>query len=123
MAQMQRGQLFRVVSAGGSPDTFLIEAGQLELLRLWIGNKSASPRYVKLYDKATAPVVATDTPIATITVPGATAGVLTVIDFGQHPEIAAGFANGIGLVISTGAADTDAGAPSANEVTVAGMLR
>lgn len=45
-------------------------------------NINASPRYVKLYDKATAPDPSQDTPIAVLLIPGATTGGLNVLACG-----------------------------------------
>lgn len=79
-----------------------------------ITNVNAAVRFVKLYNKATAPVVASDTPVITLQIPGNTAGAGMV--FGFTSGLA--FSTGIGLVISTGVGDTDSGAPAANEVIV-----
>lgn len=68
-------------------------------------NVGASVAYVKLYDKATAPVVGTDVPKLTIAVP---AGV--TVPFELPPGIP--FANGIGWAATGAAADVDSSAPS-----------
>jgi hypothetical protein len=68
--------------------------------------------YVKLYDKATAPTVGTDTPKMTILVPLAGSVVLTLSEVGEGID----FANGIGIGATTGAADNDTTAPTANNV-------
>ena len=115
---MKRGNLAHVVSAGTSPDAVLIRAGQVEVLKVFIFNVNAAFRAVKLYNKATAPTVGTDTPVATFGVGGATTGVANNIDFGLHPELAASFPLGLGIGISTALADTDTGAPSAGDVSV-----
>jgi hypothetical protein len=75
-----------------------------------ISNTNAAARYVKFYNKATAPAVGTDTPVMTLAIAtGATS-----------EEFTSGipFALGIGYGITTGAADNDTGAPGANEVIV-----
>jgi hypothetical protein len=76
----------------------------------YIANNASAVRYVKLYDKATAPT-AGDTPKVTIALPAnSAANVLSVsgIDF----------TTGIGLRVTTGVADADAGAPTANDVVI-----
>lgn len=85
-------------------------AGQL--YGWYIFNNAATTRYVKLYDKATAPTVGTDTPVFTLPIPaGAAANV-------AFPNGIA-FTNGIGVGAVTGVADNSTGAPSANDVTIA----
>lgn len=69
----------------------------------------SSGLYVKLYDKAAAPTVGSDTPVMTI----------KVKDDGERDiKIPHGlaFASGIGIGCTTGAADNDTGAPSAGEM-------
>ena len=72
---------------------------------------SQNIHYLKIYDKATAPTVGTDTP--KITIPLFTSH--TYID-----EIMGGidFSLGIGVGATTGLADADTGAPGANEIVV-----
>lgn len=82
------------------------------MLHGWfIHNKNAATIYVKVYNKATAPTVGTDTPALTIPIPtGASANV----EFLGGIE----FTAGIGLGATTGVADNDTGAPGANDVIV-----
>ena len=77
-----------------------------------VSNTGASTRYVKLYNKATAPTVGTDVPLITIAVPTNGTVQANMGDLGQR------FATGIGLAITSGAADSDTGAVGANEVKV-----
>lgn len=73
-------------------------------------NAASSVRYIKIYDKATAPA-STDTPKMTVPVPEGS---------GANVEFIGGisFASGIGLRATTGVADNDVGAPAANDVVV-----
>ena len=77
-------------------------------------NLNASARYLKLYDKASAPTVGSDTPVFTEVLPGSTTG------GGIALNIPAGiaFANGISFALTTGIADADTGAVSASEISV-----
>jgi hypothetical protein len=77
----------------------------------YFANRATAWRYLKLYDKATAPVVGTDTPKMTLPLPPESAG---HVPFPQGVE----FANGIGVGATTGLADTDTGAPTANDVVL-----
>ena len=75
-------------------------------------NLNAAVRYLKLYNKATAPTVGTDTPVATLAIPASTtgAGFMLPIPGG------AAFTTGIGYATTTGVADADTGAVAANEI-------
>jgi hypothetical protein len=80
-----------------------------------ITNINAAARFVKLYNKASAPTVGTDTPVITLAIPGNTAGAgMVAADF----SCGITFGTGIGYGITTGVADNDTGAPAANEVVV-----
>ena len=77
----------------------------------YIYNDSNQTRYVKLYNKATAPTVGTDTPVMTIPIPSGSAA---NVDFSNGIA----FATGIAFAMTTGMADTDTGAVAANEVVL-----
>lgn len=73
-------------------------------------NNAGSARFIKIYNKATAPT-AGDTPVLTIPLPaGAAANVIT--------EKGIAFSAGISLRATTGVADADTGAPATNDVVV-----
>jgi len=77
----------------------------------YLFNTNAAVRYLKIYNKATAPTVGSDTPFMTIPIP---AGGGANIEFPNG--IALG--TGIGFAITTGVADADTGAVAANEIVV-----
>lgn len=77
-------------------------------------NNNADERYLKLYNKASAPTVGTDTPVHTFLIPGNTAGAGFVLGDG----IGIGFSTGIAFALTTGVADSDTGAVGANEHVV-----
>lgn len=78
---------------------------------LMVSNQAAAVRFLKLYDKASAPTVGTDTPIMTIMIPA-----------GQSIEIApaAGiyFATGISYAMTNLIADSDTTALTANDLAL-----
>lgn len=85
-------------------------AGQVYTIA--VQNSFSAERYLKLYNKATAPVVGTDVPVMTIMIPRlANSGQVNV----EIPQGAA-FSNGIGVAATTAVADNDTGNPSANNV-------
>ncbi len=67
-----------------------------------ISNSNAAARFFKLYNKATAPTVGTDTPVMTVQLP-ANATVIRAFPVGLN------FATGIGWGLTTGIADADTG--------------
>lgn len=87
-------------------------AGQVYGVQVF--NLNASARYLKLYNKATAPTVGTDTPVKTLLIPGNTAGAGLVLSWANGLE----FDTGIAFALTTGIADSDTGAVSANETAV-----
>jgi hypothetical protein len=76
-----------------------------------ISNTNAAARFLKLYDKATAPTVGTDTPKRTIQIPANSTVILS------WPN-GLSFANGIGFGTTTGIADADTGAIGANDLSI-----
>lgn len=99
-----------IVSAASTNGTnFKASAGQLYGWALF--NNGASAAYVKLYNKATAPTVGTDTPFMRIMLPaGGGANVLTALGIP--------FSTGLGFGITAGAADADTTAVAASQVLV-----
>lgn len=77
-------------------------------------NTNASPRYLKFYNKASAPTVGTDTPVKVIMLPGNTSGSGAVVDF----PVGVAFSTGIAYAITGGIADSDATAVGANDCVV-----
>lgn len=103
------GTLSGITSAASNNSTALKgSAGQVyDLLAC---NGSAAVKYVKLYNKATAPTCGTDTPVLRITVPASNCAPPISSNIGLA------FSLGIGYCIVTGVADTDNTAVAANDV-------
>lgn len=72
-------------------------------------NHSAAVRYIKLYDKASHPLVGHDTPYMTIPLP---AGAGANVNFTSGIS----FSRGISIGATTGVADFNSSPPAANEV-------
>lgn len=94
----------------GQPAGVNVKAAPGQVGGWYLSNNAGSVRYVKLYDKATAPTSA-DTPKLTVLVPANGAANLLAV-------CGIDFAAGIGVRVTTGVADNDTGAPSANDVVV-----
>lgn len=84
-------------------------AGQLGGWYLY--NANAAVRYLKFYNKATAPTVGTDTPVLVIPVPPGSAA---NVEFGKGIA----FATGIAYALTTGVANSDTTAVAANEIVL-----
>ena len=84
---------------------------------MYATNTGSTPAYIKLYNKATVPVLATDIPEMIIVVPAAVSGVPGVY------TLPIGFSGlrfniGLGIAITGGASDTDTTAVTAGQVKV-----
>ncbi len=88
----------------------IVKATPGTLFTWYLANDASTVRFVKVYDKATAPTQA-DTPVMTLPVP-ATSAANVALDSGLA------FVNGISLRGTTGVADNDTGAPSTNDIIV-----
>ena len=84
---------------------------------MYATNTGLTPAYIKLYNKATLPVLATDIPEMIIVVPAAVSGVPGVYTL---PIGFSGlrFNSGLGIAITGGATDTDTTAVTAGQVKV-----
>lgn len=75
---------------------------------------TSTVRYLKLYNKASAPTVGTDVPLMTIPIPANTQGAGVALPF----SMGVNFPLGIAIAITSGAADNDTGAVGAGDVIV-----
>lgn len=101
----------KLISAASTNAT-VVKASAGQVYNVQAFNVAASARFLKLYNKATAPTVGTDTPIATWLVPANGSGFVI--------EISSGLAcsAGIAFALTGGMADTDATAIAASDVVV-----
>lgn len=95
----------------------LVITGTSGLTSLYATNTGAGAAFVKLYNKATAPVVGTDIPEMVIPIPAAVAG-LPGVAAPNIGFIGMRFSLGLGIAITGGAADTDTSAVAAGQVKV-----
>ena len=95
----------------------LVLTGTSSLHCLWATNIGATPAFVKLYNKATAPTVGTDVPEMIIPVPAAVSGVPGVASINPG-FLTFRFALGLGIAITGGMADSDTTAVAAGQVKV-----
>ncbi len=100
----------RLISAAATTNATVVKGSAGRLYKIRGYNAAAAVRYLKLYNKATAPTVGTDTPVATIALAPSAVFDLDMSDIGQY------FATGIGFALTTGSADADTGALTAADV-------
>lgn len=103
--------IFRSIDLDESEEEVKASAGMVYSIHCT--NSNASDRYLKFYNATAASVtVGTTTPVMTFLVPGGSAGFVWNIDKGLA------FGTAITVAATTGVADSDAGAPGANEILV-----
>jgi hypothetical protein len=100
------------LSSAATTNATVMKASAGNLYNVAVSNTGASPAYLKLYNKTTAPTVGTDVPVLTIAIPAS--GVL-VLPFGAQGFR---FATGIAYAITGAAADNDTTAVAAAQVKV-----
>lgn len=100
-----------IAAASANQDSQLVNAGKCRVYTISLHNNAAAERYVRIYDKATAPTSA-DTPIRRHSLAASGGGIALSIPYGSE------FSNGLAFRITTGSADTDATAATAGDVFV-----
>lgn len=102
---------YKLNSAASTNATSVSATANTLLLGYYISNTNSSVRYVKFYNKASAPTVGTDTPVLVLAIPGSGAANVSFPD-------GVNFTTGLAFATTTGAADSDTGAVALNEVIV-----
>jgi hypothetical protein len=116
MSYIPAATRYRKASTANNNAT-LIHAGPTYVYGLTVHNVNAAVRYLKLYDKVSAPTVGTDTPAFTIPIPASGGAVH------WYPSVPVEFALGLGIGIVTGGADSDNTSTAANEQFVTIIYR
>jgi hypothetical protein len=97
----------RLLSAAASTNSTLVKGSPGSVKRIVGYNANAAARYLKLYDKVSAPTVGTDTPRKTFYLAPTAIFSYALDDY---------FGQGIGYAITTAAADADTGAVTAADI-------
>lgn len=97
-------------AAGSNQDSTVVKASAGTLYTLSFTAVVGSVRYLKIYDKATGPTSA-DTPVHTIMVPASVGATVSL----PLPACGEVYAAGISFRMTTGLADSDANAVTAND--------
>ena len=105
---------YKLVSAATTNATSVkASAGQVYMITA--SNVNAAARYLKLYNKASAPTVGTDMPVLTLVIPGNTAGAGTNIPV---PTCGIAFSTGIAFAITTEATDAGTTGVALSEIVI-----
>ena len=105
---------FRLISEATTNETVVkASAGVITTISA-VGMAEEAMSFLKLYDKATAPVLATDIPVMTIAIPTHTQGAGIVIPIPNGLN----FSNGIALALTSGIEDQNAVAVLAEQVVL-----
>lgn len=105
---------YKLISAATTNATS-VKASAGTLYMITASNVNAAVRYLKLYNKASAPTVGTDVPVFTFAIPGNTAGAGTNIPI---PNVGINFSTGIAFALTTEITDTGATAVAASEISI-----
>jgi hypothetical protein len=92
-----------------STNATLVKAKPAKVYRILAYNSNASARYLKLYNKITAPVVGTDVPLVTIVIPPSAL-------YSQTFDVPISLSVGLAYAMTGGVADTDTTAITANDI-------
>ena len=99
------------LNSAATTNANLIQAGTTRLNGFNINNASAASKFVRFYNKATAPVPGTDTPVMVVTVPASST-------FNAEPTEGYVFPLGLGIAITGAAPVLDSTAVAAGDVQV-----
>jgi hypothetical protein len=102
----------RLISAASTNATS-VKASAGSLYEIHASNLNAAARYLKLYNKASAPTVGTDTPVQVIGLAPSSANA-----FSWSASVPMAFTTGIAFAVTSGITDADTGAISASETAV-----
>lgn len=106
----------RLLSSAATTNATSVKTSAGKLVRIRGYNAAASIRYLKLYNKASAPTVGTDTPVLTLAIPASGS---FEFDLGA---LGFPFATGIAYAITGAAADADTTAIAAGDITCLNVL-
>lgn len=99
----------RILSSAATTNATSAKASLGQLFMATGRNTTATVLYLKLYNKASAPTVGTDTPVATLPCPPAA-------NFAWDWPKGRSFSIGIAYALTTGSADNDTGAVAAGDI-------
>jgi len=105
--------LHRLISAATTNATS-VKASAGTVYGVFAINMNTAVRYLKFYNKASAPTVGTDTPVLTLPIPADTTGAGFFLSLTQGIA----FSTGVALALTSGYADSDTAVVAAGEIFV-----
>ena len=108
------GLTMHKTTSAASTNATSVKASAGQVYSVQAFNVNAAVRYLKLYNKASAPTVGTDAPVKTLAIPGNTAGAGFVINWDKGLA----FGTGIAFALTTEATDAGTTGVAANEITI-----
>lgn len=105
----------RLLSSAATTNATSVKASAGDVFKIFGNNTTATKRYLKLYNKASAPTVGTDTPVLTFPLPGSAAFDISITQ-------GAYFSTGIAYAITGAAADADTTAVLAGDIECLNFL-
>jgi hypothetical protein len=116
MAKGQSSAAGRLPAAGAGTNATLVTANPCDIYHITAMNTTASVKYLKLYNKKTAPTVGTDVPTMTVALAPSNALTNIPIDLGLY------FNQGLSFALTGAASDADATALVAGDVVGVNIL-
>jgi len=104
---------YHLVSAATTNATS-VKASAAKLGFVMVSNVNAAARYLKFYNKASAPTVGSDTPVLTIVIPGAATGGGAVLNISDGMA----FSTGLAFALTTEATDAGSTGVAVSEIVV-----
>jgi hypothetical protein len=104
----------KLISAASTNATSVV-ANAATIKFLTVSNINTAARYLKIYNKASAPTVGTDVPVFTFLIPGNASGAGSNIPL---PPGGLYLGTGFAFALTTGVADNDTGAVAASDIVV-----
>jgi len=101
---------YKLISAG-TTNAQSVKGSAGQLYGWYISSSAVKTRYIKFYNKASAPTVGSDTPVLTLGIPG---GGAANIEYTNGID----FTTGIAIAMTVNAADADSNAITANDITI-----
>lgn len=102
------------LTAAATTNATLVKAGRGVITLLTVINTNAAVRYLRFYDTNILPVAGSGSPVRKFAIPASATGAGFVL----APMLPMRFMVGIAYTLTTGVADTDTGALTANDVVL-----
>jgi hypothetical protein len=109
---LNAGYLMSKTVSAASTNATSVKAARGKVYKVIVNNVNAAVRYLKFYNKASAPTVGTDTPVLTLAIPATS---VQQFDMGDNGAL---FDTGIAFALTTEATDAGTTGVSANETVV-----